>query len=136
MNHLNFFSARRIAGALVAAVLLGATGCVASGPPAALRHISAPSIVRSATRQDTLVAELQSPALENHRYTPAEQIAVYAGHELARGNEWDAAVLLSLASYRYHQQAYLALQLGNSQSYTINPAVMQQFHEWYRRAMK
>jgi hypothetical protein len=130
MNQPDFYPACRIAGAFVAAVLLGTTGCIVSGPPDALRHISAPSVVRAATRQDKLIAELQRPTLENHRYTAAEQIAVYAGYELDQGNEWDAAVLLSLASYRYHQQAHLALAIGESKSFTINPAVMEQYYEW------
>jgi hypothetical protein len=130
MNPLSFHPFRHIAGALVVTALLGATGCVASGPPAALRHIGPPSIERSATRTDALIAERRSPALDGRGYTPAEQIAVYAGHELEDGNELDAAVLLSLASYRYHQQAYLALQIGKSQACMINPATLDRFSEW------
>lgn len=130
MNQITFFPARRIAGALVAGLVIGAAGCVVGGPQDSLRHIRTPSVVRSAPRQDKLVAELRSPKLQQGWYTAAEQIAVYAGYELERGNEWDAAVLLSIASYRYHQQAYLALALGNSQSYMINPAAAAQFEEW------
>lgn len=130
MNQVVFSPARLLAGALAAGLVIGAAGCVVGGPPDSLRHIRTPSVVRSAPRQDKLVAELRSPTLEQGWYTAAEQIAVYAGYELERGNEWDAAVLLSIASYRYHQQAYLALEIGKSQSYRINPAVAAEFEEW------
>lgn len=134
MEQLRFLSSPRFVGALLATILLGA-GCVVA-PPDALRHIRAPSVVRAATRQDTLVAELRSPTLARDRYTPAEKIAVYAGYELEHGNEWDAALLLSLASYRYHQQAYLAMVIGESKSYMINPSVREEFYDWVRHEVR
>ncbi len=41
-------------------------------------------------------------------YISAEQIAAYAVYEIESGRGWDAALLMTLASYRYHQQAVYA----------------------------
>jgi hypothetical protein len=132
MGTLRLFSApaSRALGLLITAATIGATGCVAADRTAWLRHIKAPEVERASTQKQRLVAELRELYLVPDRYTPAEQIAAYAGQELENGNEWDAALLLSIASYRYHQQAVLASSIGHVQSMTINPVVRDQFYEW------
>lgn len=115
---------------LLAVTAVGSTGCVVADHTAWLRHIKAPTIERVSTQHARLAAELRQPSLTPETYTPAEQIAAYAGHELEQGNEWDAALLLAIASYRYHQQAMLAVSIGQAQWTSINPVVRDKFAEW------
>lgn len=123
------------ASALAVAVVLGAA-CFPQGATrentAWLRHIKSPVVTPSAPRVAQLVAELHRPDLQRDAYTPAEQIAANAVHELRAGREWDAALLLSLASYRYHQQAMLAGQIGREQLSRIHPARYDDFTELIR----
>ena len=118
---------------IVLAAVLGIGGCMTYGPTrentAWLRHIKSPRVHSTPTHAARLIAELRAPALDRNAYTPAEQIAANAVHELQQGNEWDAALLLSLASYRYHQQAVLAGEIGKEQLYRIHPSQHQEFIE-------
>ncbi len=102
-----------VSAPFVIVILLGG-GC-ASLETAWLRHIDAPTVRPSPTRPKRLIQELAKPSIVRGQYTPAERIAAYGVYELERGNEWDAAVLMSLASYRYHQQALLAIAIGRQQ---------------------
>jgi hypothetical protein len=85
--------------------------------PAWAIHIAAPqSLTPESTPEqiETLRHELLEPALRaGTPYTSPEQIAAMAAAELSHGHEWDAALLLAIASFRYRQQADLAVALGN-----------------------
>lgn len=75
-------------------------------------HIKKPAVDQSTRVQDLeakLVTELESDRL-GPDYVSAEQIAALAVREIKMGNGFDAAVLLSLASYRYHQQSVYAYE--------------------------
>jgi hypothetical protein len=58
-----------------------------------------------------ILAELRAPQLAAV-HMPAEQIALAATQSLDAGHRADAAVLLAIASYRYHQQAQRVLDVG------------------------
>lgn len=98
-----------------------------------LRHIASPvAVTETPVRADQLIRELAVPELDADDYTPAEQIAGYALHELRRGNDADAALLLSIASYRYFQQAVLAVAIGARQSWRVNPLHEQKYKDYLR----
>jgi hypothetical protein len=107
-------------------------GCVP--PPAAFGARSAPDAVlkplpdwaihikalRSVTAQSTpaqieaLRRELLEPELQAGKpYSPPEQIAAMAVAELNAHHDWDAALLLVIATFRYRQQAELAVKVGD-----------------------
>ncbi len=99
-------------------VFLNSVGCgFATGPrriPNWAIHIKAPSVNRNARLADIearLIEELRSDKLRSN-YTPAEQIAALAVQEIKAGRGFDAAVLLSLASYRYRQQSIYAFEVS------------------------
>ncbi|MCP4676815.1 MAG: hypothetical protein GY854_15135 [Deltaproteobacteria bacterium] len=89
-----------------------ASGCfVQRGVPSWAMHIKKPRLEPGAGLahyEKRLVTELQYPLL-NKNYVPAEQIVALAISEIRAGHGFDAAVLLSLASYRYRQQAIYAV---------------------------
>ncbi len=118
--------------ALLTTVLI-AGGCIAQqqAVPDFLIHNPTPVIRDSDTNQSVLIRELYRAQLpKTADYIPAEQIATHAYHELKQGNEWDAAVLLSFASYRYHQQAYRISEIGEDQLQLINPSAKEQYTDW------
>src|SRR4051794_33682127 len=78
-----------------------------SGIPAWAKYVKTGPVDPHATCEQTaaaLVRELQSPQFVDFQM-PAEQIALAATQSLEAGHRADAAVLLSIASYRYQQQA-------------------------------
>jgi hypothetical protein len=84
------------------------------GTPQWAIHVWPPHVDRAApleTYRARLIAELGGAELP-YQYISAEQIAALAINEFTAGHEWDAALLLSIASYRYHQTAIHAYRLG------------------------
>ena len=81
-----------------------------------IRHIKPPRVLRSRVDARRLVSELALDIPPATGYVPPEQIAAYAIQELREGHDLDAAVLLSLASYRYTQQAKVAYLAGQHQA--------------------
>ena len=78
-----------------------------SGIPAWAKYVKTAQVDLDATFEQTaadLVRELQSPEFVDFQM-PAEQIALAALRSVGAGHRADAALLLSIASYRYRQQA-------------------------------
>ena len=92
----------------VATAVVGCVGVSQNQPiPSWLVHIRPKPIniqAQTATFEQRLIHEFDSGASYTTATSP-EQVAALAIHELERGNPWDAAVLLSIASYRRAQQA-------------------------------
>ena len=103
-----------IAGAIIAVI----AGCMPQGRgrvPEWAIHIKRPRIDENADVEQMaprLIAELKSQWL-TPGYVPSEQIAALAIKEIRQGRGFDAAVLLSLASYRYYQQVYYVAAVSN-----------------------
>ena len=77
--------------------------------------------------ESKLIAELVTDAL-GPGYVPAEQIAAVAVNEIRQGHGFDAAVLLSLASYRYFQQGIHVINTADyNVPYNVNRAVYHKF---------
>jgi hypothetical protein len=76
-------------------------------PPPELEQVVSPELIQA------LVDELGRSELQpGTPYVAPEQIMAMAIGELARGNVWDSALLLDLATYRALQQAALARRLS------------------------
>ncbi len=111
----------RLSGALLAAAMW-TLGCMPpptgpdgattphgaeTGIPAWAKYVKTAPVDPHAAFEQTAAAlarELQSPQFVDFQM-PAEQIALAATQSLEAGHRADAAVLLSIASYRYQQQA-------------------------------
>ncbi len=120
---------RRIAGSIALILLLvaalacgrnsrrGRSGGSAGGRsvPTFAIHIKAPTVnQRPDTKAvaGTLAAELRHSSILTDNYVAPEQVAAVAVSELRQGNDWDAALFLSIAGYRYHQVALRAHSVG------------------------
>jgi hypothetical protein len=104
---------------IVAVSLIVMIGCSGAGRrrgvPAWAMHIKRPLLqtgTNLAQYEELLVAELKYSQL-GRNYIPAEQIVILAINEIRAGHGFDAAVLLSLASYRYRQEAIHAVDNSN-----------------------
>lgn len=95
-----------IVGAGAAALAVTAGGCATAVVPEWAMHVKAddvPADAGSAAVLTRLARELRAPALHDH-HLPAERIALVALQSLETGQEDDAALLLSIADYRYYEQ--------------------------------
>jgi HEAT repeat protein len=112
--------------ALACAILVLSTGCMPRQVPSWAIHVKPPQIdpnKRLNDMKNQLISELDSGQLRPG-YIPAEQIAALALHEIRLGHGFDAAVLLSIASYRYFQQGVLVFDAANKNvPYNVNSAV-------------
>ncbi|MCP4605824.1 MAG: hypothetical protein GY847_35780 [Proteobacteria bacterium] len=115
----------------VLSVLTG--GCV-MGPrpvPQWAMHIK-PPIVNETGLSKPLLHKLERNLTKEilpANYIPAEQIAALAVKEIKSGRGWDAALLMTLASYRYHQQAIYASRMANNipNNISINKEIYNNF---------
>jgi hypothetical protein len=103
---------RKMSHLVVAAAMTAViAGCMPQGRgrvPEWAIHIQRPRIDENIDVKQMaprLIAELKAQWL-SPGYVPSEQIAALAIKEIRKGRGFDAAVLLSLASYRYYQQVY------------------------------
>lgn len=114
----------RVTGWLALSLLVAlCAGCHrrAAGVPAWAMHVTAPRVQRgmaSDALSSRLAAEWASPGYRPDYLAP-EQIALQAVADLRAGRDWDAAVLLAGASYRYHEQAAYAYAYGKQRGYEV-----------------
>jgi hypothetical protein len=105
---LALLSSLAIAGSLVA-------GC-APGVPDWARHVQPMPASTAAVTEDVAARVIYELSYDNlgHRHIAPEQMAIVAVRELERGRLVDAGLWLSLASYRYHQEAIEAYVQGEA----------------------
>jgi len=99
-----------LAGAAFIGALAACGGSSSSRLPDWARHIEAATVVAKPNATQVVgrvTAELEKRELPAG-YVAPEQIAVVAIRELEAGHDWDASVLLAVASYRYHRVAMRA----------------------------
>jgi hypothetical protein len=118
--------------ALLAILLGAAPGCVQTGGvPAWAMHVR-PARVDHATDPRAVTArvaqELAQPELRQGHVAP-EQIALIAVGELQARRFADAGLLLSIASYRYYQEAQLAGSAGGAGFATLPLGVRRDTYE-------
>jgi hypothetical protein len=111
---------------LAAAVLpVGVAACVSQGVPDWAMHVRSSPVEPGARTEDVaarLLAEMTHPGLPPNHLSP-EQIALVAVQEIERDHQVDAALWLSMASYRYHQEALVAILDGYAGERTLPPNV-------------
>jgi hypothetical protein len=105
--------------ARVAATILAglSSACIPQGVPRWAMHVQPAEPDPDADEEELaarLSAELAQRQLE-HGHTAPEEIATVAVRELRRGRLADAGLWLSLASYRYHQEAIEAIERGEAE---------------------
>jgi HEAT repeats len=115
------------------AVVLGAAApaCVATGVPTWAMHVRPTTVntgLDSRTVRANVAWELAQPGLRQGHIAP-EQIALVAVEELRARRFADAGLWLSIASYRYHQEALLAGSVGKAGFDTLPPGVRVDMYE-------
>ena len=118
--------------ALLTVVLAAAApACFATGVPTWAMHVQ-PQMVDARldprTVRSYVTWELAQPHLRQSHVAP-EQIALVAVEELRARRFADAGLLISIASYRYHQEALLAGALGKAGFNTLPPGVRLDMYE-------
>lgn len=111
---------------LAAAILpLGVAACVSQGVPEWAVHVRSRPVEPRARTEDVvtlLLGEMSRPGLPLDHLSP-EQIALVAVQEIEGDHQIDAALWLSMASYRYHQEALVAIEDGYAGERTLPPNV-------------
>ena len=117
---------------LTGVLAAGVSGCVmTAGVPSWAMHVR-PAAVDPTLDNRSLTArvarELEQPELRQEHVAP-EQIALVAVEELRAQRFADAGLWLSIASYRYHQEALLAASAGQTGFATLPPGVRADAYE-------
>lgn len=116
---------RRFVAAGLAIAAAGISACANEGLPTWAMHVRpAPVDAQLDPRavRAQVVRELEQPQL-HQGHVPPEQIALIAVQELREGRLADAGLWLSIASYRYHEEAMLAGVAGEAGLGTLPPYV-------------
>ena len=106
-------------------VALTLSGCMSQGVPDWAMHVRSLPVEAGEPAEDVaarLQAEMAQPVLAPNHLAP-EQIALVALQEIERDHQVDAALWLSMASYRYHQEALVATSTGTPGERTLPPNV-------------
>jgi hypothetical protein len=118
--------------ALLTVVLASAApACVSTGVPTWAMHVRPTPVdarLDSRAVRARVAWELEQPELRQEHVAP-EQIALVAVEELRARRFVDAGLWLSIASYRYHQEAMLAGSVGEAGFRTLPPGVRVDMYE-------
>jgi hypothetical protein len=118
--------------ALLTVVLASAApACVSTGVPTWAMHVRPTPVdarLDSRAVRARVAWELEQPELRQEHVAP-EQIALVAVEELRARRFADAGLWLSIASYRYHQEAMLAGSVGEAGFRTLPPGVRVDMYE-------
>ncbi|MES1166304.1 MAG: hypothetical protein ABUR63_11125 [Verrucomicrobiota bacterium] len=106
-------------------VALSLSGCMSQGVPVWAMHVRSHPVEPGARVEEVaalLRAEMARPGLALDHLAP-EQIALVAVQEMELDHQVDAALWLSMASYRYHQEALVAIIDGYAGERNLPPNV-------------